>query len=238
MKSRSERSRTRIVETARIHVEASRDNAERLQLILPKTDAPVVPTHWAFGQLASLVGAPAAYLRQLPAPLAGINLQYGLASHRAEQIKTFETAICCPDAGRCLSRVEAAGANTLDATRRSIASAGKTLLETITALNAPDTVVAIGATSDSIRDRPDGADAEGLRLADGSTFSHGVTGAKVIPCSRGNRVRGHPYLAADKARRGRMGTTATVVDNGSMVRKTSQPVRRSAPCGAGHRSAP
>ncbi len=30
------------------------------------------------------------YLRQLPAALAGINLQYGLTSHRAEQIKTLE----------------------------------------------------------------------------------------------------------------------------------------------------
>ncbi|VDC33823.1 DUF932 domain-containing protein [Pseudogemmobacter humi] len=108
VKGRSERSRTRIVETARIHVEASRDNAERMQLILPGADAPVAPTHWAFGQLASLVGAPAAYLRQLPAPLAGINLQYGLSSHRAEQIKTFETeegrtelrAVTGPDYGR------------------------------------------------------------------------------------------------------------------------------------------
>lgn len=31
-----------------------------------------------------------AYLRQLPAPLAGINLQHGLASHRAELVKTLE----------------------------------------------------------------------------------------------------------------------------------------------------
>ena len=74
VKARSERSTSRIVETAKIHVEASRDNSERLQLILPKADAPLAPTHWAFGQLASLVGAPASYLRQLPAPLAGINL--------------------------------------------------------------------------------------------------------------------------------------------------------------------
>lgn len=108
VKARSERSRTRIVETARIHVEASRDNAERLQLIFPKADAPVAPTHWAFGQLASMVGAPAAYLRQLPAPLAGINLQYGLSSNRVEQIKTLETedgrlelrAATGPDYGR------------------------------------------------------------------------------------------------------------------------------------------
>ena len=34
---------------------------------------------------------PASYLRQLPAPLAGVNLQHGLLSHRAELIKTLET---------------------------------------------------------------------------------------------------------------------------------------------------
>ena len=30
-------------------------------------------------------------LRQLPAALAGINLQYGLTNHRAEQVKSLET---------------------------------------------------------------------------------------------------------------------------------------------------
>ncbi|MEY9880672.1 DUF932 domain-containing protein [Bradyrhizobium sp. USDA 328] len=87
---RTERSRTRTVESAAIRVEAGRDDAERLGLLLPGSDAPIAPTHWSFGQLASLVGAPAAYLRQLPAPLAGINLQFGLSSHRAEQVKTLE----------------------------------------------------------------------------------------------------------------------------------------------------
>ena len=91
VKGRAERSRTRTVESAAIRVEAHRDDPENLALILPDAEAPVAPTHWSFGQLASLVSAPAAYLRQLPAPLAGINLQYGLTSHRAEQIKTLET---------------------------------------------------------------------------------------------------------------------------------------------------
>ena len=81
--ARSERSRSRTVESARIQEEASRNDAERLSLILPGAEAPVAPTHWSFGQLASLVGAPAAYLRQLPAPLAGVNLKYGLPNHRA-----------------------------------------------------------------------------------------------------------------------------------------------------------
>ena len=90
VRGRSERSRTRVVETALIHVEANRNDPERLALILPGADTPVAPTHWSFGPLASQVGAPASYLRQLPAPLAAINLQYGLSSHRAEQIKTLE----------------------------------------------------------------------------------------------------------------------------------------------------
>lgn len=108
VKGRAERSRTRTVESAAIRVEAHRDDPENLALVLPEAEAPVAPTHWSFGQLASLVSAPAAYLRQLPAPLAGINLQYGLTSHRAEQIKTLETedgrtelrAVTGPDYGR------------------------------------------------------------------------------------------------------------------------------------------
>jgi hypothetical protein len=79
---RADRSRTRVVESALIHVEASRADPERLVLLLPGSDTPVAPTHWSFGQLASQVGAPAAYLRQLPAALAGINLQYGLTAKR------------------------------------------------------------------------------------------------------------------------------------------------------------
>ncbi len=47
-------------------------------------------------------------MRQLPAPLAGINLQHGLLSHRAELVKTLEAddgrivlrAVTGPDYGR------------------------------------------------------------------------------------------------------------------------------------------
>ncbi|MDM7957531.1 DUF932 domain-containing protein [Blastomonas sp.] len=112
VRRRTDRSRTRVVETAAIRVEANRDDPERLVLMLPGADAPVTPTHWSFGQLAAQVGAPATYLRQLPAPLAAINLQYGLSSNRTEQIKTLETddgvsgsridlrAVTGPDYGR------------------------------------------------------------------------------------------------------------------------------------------
>lgn len=108
VRGRTERSRSRTVESAAIRVDASRGDAERLTLMLPGEVAPLAPTHWSFGQLAALVGAPSAYLRQLPAPLAAINLQYGLTSNRAEQIKTLEVddgrvelrAVTSPDYGR------------------------------------------------------------------------------------------------------------------------------------------
>ena len=58
VRRRAERSRTRVVETALIHVEANRNDPERLSLILPGAEAPVAPTHWSFGQLAAQVGAP------------------------------------------------------------------------------------------------------------------------------------------------------------------------------------
>ena len=108
VRSRAENATARTVESRAVKVEASRDNAERLALIVPGRDAPVAPTHWSFGQLCSLVGAPASYMRQLPAPLAGINLQHGLLNHRAELVKTLEAddgrvelrAVTGPDYGR------------------------------------------------------------------------------------------------------------------------------------------
>ena len=108
VRARSERATARTVETKALRVEASRDDAERLALLVPGRDEPVAPTHWSYGQLCSLVGAPATYMRQLPAPLAGINLQHGLLSHRAELVKTLEAddgrvelrAVTGPDYGR------------------------------------------------------------------------------------------------------------------------------------------
>ena len=108
VRRRAERAQARTVESRAVKVEAARDNAERLALSVPGRDEPVAPTHWSFGQLCGLVGAPSSYMRQLPAPLAGINLQHGLLSHRAELLKTLETddgrvelrAVTGPDYGR------------------------------------------------------------------------------------------------------------------------------------------
>ena len=56
VRGRAERSLTRTVESAAIKVEANRDDAERLALILPGDEVPLAPTHWSFGQLATMVG--------------------------------------------------------------------------------------------------------------------------------------------------------------------------------------
>ena len=108
VRARADRACVRTIQSRDIRVEASRDNADRMTLIVAGRNEPVAPTHWSFGQMCSLVGAPAGYLRQLPAPLSAINMQHGLLSHRAELIKTLEAedgrielrAVTGPDYGR------------------------------------------------------------------------------------------------------------------------------------------
>ncbi|WP_422057855.1 DUF932 domain-containing protein [Sphingomonas sp.] len=108
VRARAESATTRIVESRAVRVEARSDDPERLTLHVPDRGEPVAPTNWSFGQLCSLVGAPASYLRTLPAALAGINMQHGLIAHRGEQVKLLETsdgraelrAVTGPDYGR------------------------------------------------------------------------------------------------------------------------------------------
>jgi hypothetical protein len=57
------------------------DQLNKLQIV-GKAGIPYAPSHWAFGQLASLAGAPAGYLRKLPAPMAADCLNWGLKKER------------------------------------------------------------------------------------------------------------------------------------------------------------
>ena len=59
VRARTERATARTVEAKALRVEASRDDAERLALVVPGREEPVAPTHWSFGQMCSLLGAPA-----------------------------------------------------------------------------------------------------------------------------------------------------------------------------------
>lgn len=50
----------------------------------------VAPTHWSFGQLASLAQAPAGYLRKLPSQIVADALTYGMRYNRAnEAVKLY-----------------------------------------------------------------------------------------------------------------------------------------------------
>lgn len=63
------------------------DDNERKSLVVCGPDgAPAVPTHWAFGQLANRVGAPASYLRTLPADIAADALNYGIFHRPVEDM--------------------------------------------------------------------------------------------------------------------------------------------------------
>ncbi|MGL4962849.1 MAG: DUF932 domain-containing protein [Inquilinus sp.] len=108
VKARADHADVRTVQSREIQVQAERDDPETLGLVLPGQEQATAPTHWSFGQLCTIVSAPSSYLRQLPAPLAAINLQHGLLSHRRELLKTLVTqdgrvelrAVTGPDYGR------------------------------------------------------------------------------------------------------------------------------------------
>lgn len=48
-------------------------------LLVGKANTPARLTNWSFGQIATAIGAPASYMRTLPATLAAQNLNYGLS---------------------------------------------------------------------------------------------------------------------------------------------------------------
>jgi hypothetical protein len=71
-----ENSREIIVPSKRIEVIPAEDN-KGLTVVGPNGHA-YAPTNWSFGQLSSLAGAPAGYLRTLASPLAADCINYGL----------------------------------------------------------------------------------------------------------------------------------------------------------------
>lgn len=62
------------------------DPTRRSLVVLGPDGTPTVPTHWAFGQLAQRVKAPAGYLRTLPADIVADNLNYGLKTRPIEDV--------------------------------------------------------------------------------------------------------------------------------------------------------
>ena len=73
-------SRSAVVSSRAVFARPTTDNQGLL--IAGPSGAEYTPTHHAFGQLATLAGAPAGYLRNLPAPMAADCLNFGLQVDR------------------------------------------------------------------------------------------------------------------------------------------------------------
>ena len=84
---RSMNAQQEIIDVRGVEIRAKSDDAENLKVTFDNQELDA--THWSFGQMASLAGAPAGYLRKLPSVIAGINLQYGLQNLRSENVKMF-----------------------------------------------------------------------------------------------------------------------------------------------------
>ena len=75
-----DRSRSAVVSSRAIYARPAEDN--KGLLIGGRSAVEYTPTHHAFGQLATLAGAPAGYLRNLPAPMAADCINFGLQIDR------------------------------------------------------------------------------------------------------------------------------------------------------------
>jgi hypothetical protein len=74
-------SRAAVVASRDLHAIPVDGDSKGLQIVGPSGNAADV-SHWAFAQLAQRAGAPAGYLRDLPAPLAADCVNYGLQFSR------------------------------------------------------------------------------------------------------------------------------------------------------------
>lgn len=73
-------SRGKVVAAKSLHFAPATDTANPMGGLTVQGAAgkPYFPTHWSFGQLATLAKAPAGYLRTLPSPIVADNLNYGM----------------------------------------------------------------------------------------------------------------------------------------------------------------
>jgi hypothetical protein len=82
VRARRSSSREEVVDVRGLHIAIEGDNGIGLNHHHPTA----LFTHWAFGQLCTTIGAPARYLRTLPAELAGECLRQGI-SRSSEKCK-------------------------------------------------------------------------------------------------------------------------------------------------------
>ena len=84
------RARRRQLEERTIETGEFRTEADGEALTLRETsNRTAALTHWSFGQLATIAGAPPNYLRTLPASIASNAINYGLQRNRRDQHQLF-----------------------------------------------------------------------------------------------------------------------------------------------------
>lgn len=93
------RSRSVDIDCTRLSVEDTGKS-----ILINSQITPCEPSHWSFGQLSTLVKAPAGYLRTLPRPLLTQCLQHGLSNGDRDTVK-FMTVASETDAPNTLQAV-------------------------------------------------------------------------------------------------------------------------------------
>jgi hypothetical protein len=85
-RARRSRLEERTIETGEFRTQATDTN----DLVMRESSGRSAPlTHWSFGQLATIAGAPPSYLRTLPAAIASLAINHGLKRQRREQHQLF-----------------------------------------------------------------------------------------------------------------------------------------------------
>lgn len=84
-RAQRERSRSLAVSSRRLEARPVADDPRALAVLGPDGQ-PTLPSHWAFGQLASRIKAPAGYLRTLPSDIAADAINHGLKARGIEDV--------------------------------------------------------------------------------------------------------------------------------------------------------
>lgn len=82
------RSKGLVLSSRKLQAAPVQEDPKGLVLLGPG-GSPAAMTHWSFGQVAQRAGAPAGYLRDLPAPLAADCLNHGLMTRQVEDLGVY-----------------------------------------------------------------------------------------------------------------------------------------------------
>lgn len=95
-------SRSTVISSRQLQVKPDLRDPRNGLIIDGTFDAAAEPTHWSFGQIAQLVGAPASYLREMPAPIVADCLNYGLRFNRGVE----EVGVLLTSSGTDAEKIE------------------------------------------------------------------------------------------------------------------------------------